>query len=347
MKADDGHFVQFNHPQLLRYTKTLFAKYELERQKRVEIELDRNHINTMLRIARDQLAKNEADRTNTRDMTEAFNEQIGDMERQVRLLRFKNIIEDAKTVDRMREEMQDIVADVSRQHQDVVNEQHWQNKNLKEIMKAHNDNMRNQTKHIKLQHVQLLKNWTNKASAHTTRAIQMMEDNRLVLLRDIEKAHDVEMNEYRLWYRGDLLNTIAAHSKDINRLHETYRMKTDEQLNLIKQLKYELENNINNNLKRNQGMVLLMRENKDLKKINVRLFEKIKNLEDKLLKYDNCVRIATNFSNKIQQYTDIIEKKNGEIMYLKHEIDQMNDGYQNYDDYHINLLLEMQSTMTY
>lgn len=347
MAVDNVNFFEFDLPKLLRFTKTLYAKYESERQKRIAIEVDRNKINMFLKIAKVQLTDNEADRVNKRNMAEEFEEQVSHQDQQFRLQRLKFIIEDAKTVDNMRSETRDIVADLSRTHNEVANEQHWQNKQLKEKMKAHNVQMRKRMRHIQLNNVVLLKNRLNKAYAHTARAIQVMEDNRLDLFRETEKTHQVEMHRYHLWYRGDLLKTIADHSEDVDKIHETYRIKIEKQLVLIGQLKYELEENIKKNLKVNQRILIMKQKNINLGNIVAQLLEQIKVLEEKMVRFDDCHKLNDNFFVQIKRYKGIVKEKDREILLLKNEIGKMMEGFQKYDDYFINVLLDVQSMIVY
>lgn len=340
--VDNVNFFEFDLPKLLRYTKALYTKYEGERQKRVAIEVDRNKINVFLKIARDQLTDNEADRVTKRNIAEEFEERVTQLDQQFRLQRLKFIIEDSKTVDNMRSETQNIVADLTRIHNEMANEQHWQNKQLKEKMKSHNIHMKKRTKDIQLKYVELLKNRMNQVCAHMTRIIEVMEENRLNLFRETEKTHEVEMHKYRLWYRGALLKTIADHSNDVGVIHDTYRIKIEKQLVLIGQLKYELEENIKKNLKVNQRILIMKNKNKNLSNNIAHLLEQVKVLEEKMMRYNDYHRLTDNFFVQIKKYKGIMKEKDHEILRLKYEIDKMNEGFKNYDNYFMNMLLDIQ-----
>lgn len=105
------------------------------------------------------------------DTGEVFEEEINKMDRLFWLQNLKNIIEDGKTVDTMRDETHDNVADRLRTHQETVKAMCRKNKKLKEKIMTQYRHMKNQTKYVQLDHVELLKNRMNKACAYMARVI--------------------------------------------------------------------------------------------------------------------------------------------------------------------------------
>lgn len=346
MVIDNVNIHELDHNQLLQFANSLNNNLVKERENRILLQVDRDQLNVFLSTTKENLTKLVFDVSNMHRKAEENARQISDLEKRLRQQRVQSINENNYNLDRMHLENEKFARSLAEEYRKQTNELFRLNSSLQEMARNKNIEHRNNIKDIQLKYIKLINEKADKLESHMVQVLGQTDEKRFEMFKEVEGMHYLEIQNHQSIYDKNVRLTIEKYTEEISNLKTYYNDRCEKALALVDHLKDKLQKVIEKNLHADKRMSDLRKENKKLKGIFQEREKRNQYLENKIKNFDSCLRASENTTKQLKKYKTLFQIKSCENEILENDNSEMKQAFKKYDDYFINVILDLQSRFT-
>lgn len=343
---DNVDIYKLEHTKLLKFAEALHKKLEAERRNRALLQVDRDEINVSWAITKDQLTKLAFDVTATQQAAEKNALAISELETRLREQRTSYVYENDHNLDRARLENEKVTKELATECKKQTNELFLLNSLLQKAVEDRDAQHRNKVKNVQLEYVRLVHAKTEQLEGQMAQVFDKMEEQFTNLGLAVETKHVLELQRHQYIHDKNVKLTIDNYTEEIEKIRMYYNDQCSKQLTLIKQLKDKLQTAIDKNQYLNKQVSDLKKENKKLDDDYRENIARCQYMERRVLNYDRCVKSADASNKELKKYKKLLELKSLENEILEADNAAMKQGFEKYDDYFVDVVLDMNAKMT-
>ncbi|VVC42519.1 Winged helix-turn-helix DNA-binding domain [Cinara cedri] len=333
-----------NYDKLIEFIEKLNNNLIAEQQGRSLIQIDRDQLNVFWKISREKLMKLTSDMTNIQKTAEENTSKINELEKSLRQQRMHFIYENSQNLDRIRLENEEVARALHAECKKQTNEMFKLNSSLQDIIRNKDLQQRDEIKNTQLVYVKNLDDKTGLLKEQMAQVLNRMEENTNNVFREIGTKHVLEVEKHQSIHDGNIRTTIEKYNEEIENLKMFYNDKREKELAIIKYLTEKLQEVLNNNNYLKTHMSSLKKKNIKLNDDYTENEKRNQYLEQKIKGYINCLKKSENIMKELKKYKALFQLKCDENELLENDNNEMMEGFKKYDDYFINVLLDIQSS---
>lgn len=346
MVIDNVNIHELDHSQLLQFTSSLNNKLVKERESRTLLQVDRDQLKVFLNTTKENLTKLVFDVSNMHREAGENASKIADLEKRLRQQRVQSTNENNYNLDRMHLENEKVIRALAEEYRKQTNELFRLNSSLQEMAKNKNIEHKNHIKDIQLEYIKLVNEKTDKLENQMVQVLGRTDEKRFEMFREVEGMHYLEIENHQSINDKNIRLTIERYTEEISNLKTYYNDKCEKALALVDHLKDKLQKVIEKNLHANKRVLDLRKENKKLNDTFQEREKRNQFLENKIKNFDSFKRASDNAAKQLKKYIKLFQIKSCENEILENDNAEMKQAFKKYDDYFINVILDLQSRFT-
>lgn len=339
---ENVNIYELEHAKLLRFAQNLREKLENERKIRTLIQVDRDQLNVFWRITKTNLSKLVSDVASIQGAVEKSAAQIIDLEELLRKERESFDFENVYNSEKIQLEYEEIAKTLALECKNQTDELFTLNISLQNIIETKDVQHKNETKYIKQNYAKLVKEENIRLKNQMTQELTEMEEQQDNVFHKIGISQYLELNKCQQIYDENMKITIDNYNREIKKLKTEFQDKYENELFIIKQLKYEL-------LKVMEEGQCLKRRLSELTEKNGKLlsdFQENKNkneyLERRIVFYKRCTKTVDLYIKELNKYKTLLEIKSRENVELENDNVEMKRNFKQYDEHFMSTLDNLQ-----
>lgn len=343
---DNVDIYKLEHTKLLRFAEALHRKLEAERRSRALIQVDRDQINVSWAITKDRLTELAFNVTAAQRAAEKNALAVSELETRLWEQRASYVYENGNNLDGARLENERAARQLAAECKEQTNELFLLNSSLRKAAEDRDAQHRNRVKNVQLECVRLVHAKTEQLEGQMAQVFDKMEERFADLGVAVEAKHVSELQRHRYLHDKNVKSTVDKYTEEIEKIRMYYDDQCAKQLTLIKQLKDKLQTAVDRNQYLNKQVSDLKKENKKLDDDYRENMTRCQYIERKALNYDRCVKSADASNRELKKYKKLLELKSLENDILEADNAAMKRGFEKYDDYFVDVVLDVNAKMT-